>query len=112
MDATIFAGEAFRWNGLHQSPSIHVRLSNFHMPRYLHIFQVGGTPTRFTVFEFESHAPRPAFETELITWGAEREHTLPELAIMLYGRGWLLSEIAVAVESAEKRTIQGEAHRR
>lgn len=72
------------------------------MSRHLHIFWVNKKPARYIAFEFVSEVQPPVFQTELITWGTGREYMLPDLALILSARGWLLSDIAVAFEAAEK----------
>lgn len=72
------------------------------MSRYLQIFQIGKRPARFTAFEFDTDALPPIYRADLITWGTSQEYTLPDLALVLHARGWLLSDIAMAFEAAGK----------
>lgn len=76
------------------------------MPRHLHIFQVCKKPARFIAMEFESEEKRPAFEIERTIWGTSRDYLLAELVLVLHARGWLLSDIAVAVQASMEAAVR------
>jgi hypothetical protein len=76
------------------------------MPRHLHIFQVCKKPARFVALEFESEEKRPAFEIERVIWGTPGDYLLAELSLVLHARGWLLSDIALAVQASIEAAIR------
>ena len=76
------------------------------MSRHLQIFQVCKKPARFIAMEFESEEKRPAFEIERTIWGTPQDYLLAELALVLHDRGWLLSDIAIAVQASMEAAVR------